>query len=126
MRKTCVDSVSKILYLYSCPTLTKAEVEQRVADAVQGLGLSRVADNRIGTVIQRGISGGQKRRVTIGNAVVKQPSVLFLDEPTSGLDSATAYEVMSLIKKLALQLNMAVIATIHSPNWETCMFIESP
>ena len=85
---------------------------------VSGLGLSHVASNRIGTPIQRGISGGQKRRVTIGCSLVTLPRVLFLDEPTSGLDISTAYEVMKAIKNLAKQHNIAVLATIHSPNWE--------
>ena len=55
----------------------------------------RPAYNRIGTAVQRGISGGQKRRVTLGASLVTLPRILFLDEPTSGLDSRTSYEVMS-------------------------------
>ena len=90
---------------------------------VAGLGLGRVASNRIGTPIQRGISGGQKRRVTIGTSLASRPSILFLDEPTSGLDSATSYEVMSTIKQMALQHGIIVVATIHSPSWDTiCLF----
>ena len=58
------------------------------------LGLTDVARNRIGNAVQRGVSGGQKRRVTIGSALVTRPRILFLDEPTSGLDSRTSYEVM--------------------------------
>lgn len=73
---------------------TAAELQSRVSSTIAGLGLSHVAQNRIGTPIQRGISGGQKRRVTIGNSLVTLPRILFLDEPTSGLDSATAHEVM--------------------------------
>ncbi len=54
-----------------------------------------VANRRIGNAVQRGISGGQKRRVTIGSALVTKPSILLLDEPTSGLDSRTSREVMA-------------------------------
>lgn len=73
---------------------------------MKGLGLSRVASQMIGTPIQRGISGGQKRRVTVGNSLITLPKVLFLDEPTSGLDSQTAFEVISSVKKLAKEYQM--------------------
>lgn len=88
-------------------------------DILTGLGLLQVGKNRIGTPIQRGISGGQKRRVTIGTSLVTLPAILFLDEPTSGLDSATSYEVMSAIRVLSSKHSITVIATIHSPSWET-------
>lgn len=65
------------------PAATHEEVEERVSSALRGLGLSHVADQRIGTPIARGISGGQKRRLTVGCALVMRPRVLFLDEPTS-------------------------------------------
>lgn len=59
------------------------------------MGLTDVANNRIGTPIQRGISGGQKRRVTIASAVVSRPRILLCDEPTSGLDSTTSMKVIA-------------------------------
>lgn len=62
------------------------------------MGLTDVANNRIGTPIQRGISGGQKRRVTIASAVVSRPRVLLCDEPTSGLDSTTSMKVIASSK----------------------------
>lgn len=102
------------------PNEPRAVINERVDSLLQGLGLAAVADNLIGTPVQRGISGGQKRRVTIGNGLVSFPRVLFLDEPTSGLDSATAFEVLSSIRNLARAQNLIVVATIHSPNWETC------
>lgn len=77
------------------PGTSKAEINRRVARTLKELGLTDVAHNRIGNAVQRGVSGGQKRRVTIGSALVTRPRVLFLDEPTSGLDSRTSYEVMS-------------------------------
>ena len=54
---------------------------------------------KIGTPIQKGISGGQKRRVSIASQIITSPSILFLDEPTSGLDSVASREVISTIKK---------------------------
>ncbi|PWN31519.1 P-loop containing nucleoside triphosphate hydrolase protein [Meira miltonrushii] len=94
------------------------EVKERTKMVLKGLGLSEVANNRIGTPIKRGISGGQKRRVTIGCSLVSMPKVLFLDEPTSGLDIHTAFEVMSSISSFAKRYDIAVCATIHSPNWD--------
>lgn len=58
------------------------------------LGLTDVAHQRIGNAVQRGISGGQKRRVTLGAALVTMPRILLLDEPTSGLDSRASREVI--------------------------------
>lgn len=95
-----------------------AQVNERVDAVLDGLGLRSVADHRIGTPIQRGISGGQKRRVTIGCSLVALPPILFLDEPTSGLDIQTAYEVMHNIQQFSQAHNIAVVTTIHSPNWD--------
>lgn len=92
-------------------------------DVLTGLGLVGVAANRIGTPIQRGISGGQKRRVTIGASLVSRQPILWLDEPTSGLDAATSFEVISAIRSLAIKHSLTIVATIHSPSWETiCLF----
>lgn len=95
---------------------SESDVKARVDIVLHGLGLFSVADNKIGTPIQRGVSGGQKRRVTIACSLVAMPRVLFLDEPTSGLDIHTAYEVMSSISRFARQYDIAICATIHSPN----------
>ncbi|TPX54706.1 hypothetical protein PhCBS80983_g05815 [Powellomyces hirtus] len=116
-------TVSETLYYaarLSLPSsLSYGDVEQRINETLAQLGLSRVADNLIGTPIQRGISGGQKRRVTIGSALITKPVILFLDEPTSGLDSDTTFHVMSSLKNLAKTQNVIIIATIHQPNYDT-------
>lgn len=70
-------------------------IRERVTNTITELGLADVSNNRIGNAVQRGISGGQKRRVTIGSALVTMPRILLLDEPTSGLDSRTSREVMA-------------------------------
>ncbi|KAF8495061.1 P-loop containing nucleoside triphosphate hydrolase protein [Gautieria morchelliformis] len=94
------------------------DLDAHIDATLLSLGLQDVANNRVGTPLQRGISGGQKRRVTIACSVVSRPRVLVLDEPTSGLDSGSAREVMSSLKRLARDTNMVCIATIHQPNWE--------
>ncbi len=100
------------------PSTSNDEIDRRTDLVIADLGLSGVAGQRIGTPIQRGVSGGQKRRVSIGCSLVTLPRILFLDEPTSGLDTFTAHEVVMAIRNLAKRHNIAVLATIHSPNWE--------
>lgn len=73
-------------------------VEQlaRPSQVIQGLGLSRVGDNVIGTVLKRGLSGGEKRRTSVGQELVVKQALAFLDEPTSGLDGTAAYDVIKV------------------------------
>lgn len=91
--------------------------EKRVEEVIEELGLSSCRDTRIGTVFQKGVSGGQKRRVSMGVELISKPQILFLDEPTSGLDSAAAYHVINVCKKLASG-GHTVICTIHQPSSE--------
>ena len=79
---------------------------------IKDLGLTKCADTRIGNVMIRGISGGERKRTSIGVELLTNPSIIFLDEPTTGLDSSTAFNVMDLMKKIALN-GRTVITTIH-------------
>jgi ABC-type multidrug transport system ATPase subunit/ABC-type multidrug transport system permease subunit len=92
--------------------------DQKVSRALQvmkELGLSHAADTRIGDGIDRGVSGGEKRRVSIGIELIANPRLLFLDEPTSGLDAYTAYGIMESISILAYREARTVIMTLHQP-----------
>ena len=60
----------------------------------------------------RGISGGERKRTSIGVELLTNPSIIFLDEPTTGLDSSTAFNVMDLLKRISLN-GRTVISTIH-------------
>lgn len=71
-----------------------ADKKAAVEHVIDTLALDTCRNTVIGSATQRGISGGQSKRVNIGLALVSSPSVLFLDEPTTGLDSFTASEVM--------------------------------
>ncbi|KAI9342049.1 hypothetical protein DFJ73DRAFT_843020 [Zopfochytrium polystomum] len=87
----------------------------RVNRIIDDLGLSHVADSRIGGFGNRGISGGEKRRVSIGVELVTDPPVLLLDEPTSGLDSFNALSVVRTLADLARNQGKTIIITIHQP-----------
>ena len=65
----------------------------------------------VGTPIRKGLSGGQKRRVSVASQLITGPKILFLDEPTSGLDSQASWEVISFVKEVAKRNN--VITPFH-------------
>ncbi|KAJ7246166.1 P-loop containing nucleoside triphosphate hydrolase protein [Mycena haematopus] len=115
---TVRESVSYALRLH-LPMLSRREAAARVDRVLTALGLQSCSHQRIGTPISRGVSGGQKRRVTAACAMVTFPRILLLDEVTSGLDSTSAREVMSAIRTLAVAEGMIVIATIHQPALDT-------
>lgn len=78
-------------------------------------GLGDCADTPIGNSARKGISGGEKRRVSIAIQLLSRPKILFLDEPTSGLDSATSISILQLLKELAMH-GTTIVATIHQPS----------
>ena len=82
--------------------LTRAEKEERVNKVISQLGLEGCRNTKIGSALSRGISGGQRKRVSIGIELVSDPEILFLDEPTSVLDAFNAFSVFfqSLIEKI--------------------------
>ncbi|KAJ3249108.1 hypothetical protein HDU78_007070 [Chytriomyces hyalinus] len=87
----------------------------RVDEVLETLGLSHVAHSRVGGFGQRGISGGERRRVSIGVELVTSPGILFLDEPTSGLDSFNAHAVIEALHTLAHVHSKTVVFTVHQP-----------
>lgn len=89
----------------------------RVEALMTELGLTHVAASRIGNESIRGVSGGERRRVSIGVDVIHDPAVLILDEPTSGLDSAAALHVCSMLRSMAVFRNRTIILSIHQPGY---------
>jgi len=97
------------------PELDKAAHAAAVDQLIHAVGLEDFQNVRAGNEITRGLSSGNKRRLSVALALVKQPSILFLDEPTSGVDSASAVRMMTFLKKVAAESNIAVVCTIHQP-----------
>eukprot|EP00475_Leptophrys_vorax_P023598 TRINITY_DN3229_c0_g1_i3.p1 TRINITY_DN3229_c0_g1~~TRINITY_DN3229_c0_g1_i3.p1 ORF type:complete len:687 (+),score=141.68 TRINITY_DN3229_c0_g1_i3:16-2076(+) len=95
--------------------MSASERAKRVEEVIGELGLRKVENTFIGNEIKRGISGGERKRVSVALEVMRDVSVLFLDEPTSGLDSFVAYNTIEVLKMLAQKHQMTIICTIHQP-----------
>ncbi|XP_020595152.1 ABC transporter G family member 23, partial [Phalaenopsis equestris] len=92
---------------------------------IQELGLAHIADSFIGDEETRGISGGEKKRVSIGVDIIHNPPILLLDEPTSGLDSSSALQLIHLLTSLSAQKNQILILTIHQPSYRILKHIST-
>ncbi|XP_022749325.1 ABC transporter G family member 10-like [Durio zibethinus] len=95
----------------------RKEASSRVKGLLKELGLEHVAASRIGEGSNNGISGGERRRVSIGVDLVHDPVVILIDEPTSGLDSASALQIVTLLKSMAVNHGKTIILTIHQPGF---------
>ncbi|XP_060071472.1 ATP-binding cassette sub-family G member 5-like [Ylistrum balloti] len=111
---TVRETLTYAAYLRMPGDSTHQQVEEKVDKIIHQMGLSTVADTKIGGTIVRGISGGEKRRVTIGVQLLQDAKVLLLDEPTTGLDSCTAKSLMSRLRTIA-ESGTSVLVTIHQP-----------
>ncbi|GMK58369.1 hypothetical protein CspeluHIS016_0504010 [Cutaneotrichosporon spelunceum] len=94
--------------------LTRENIEVIVEQTLDELGLRDAADTVVGGPLRKGISGGERRRLSIGCVLVTLPSVLILDEPTSGLDAFTAYLLLQTLSNLARR-GRTVILSLHAP-----------
>ncbi|KAF7713036.1 Uncharacterized protein PECH_002163 [Penicillium ucsense] len=92
--------------------MTREEKNRRAEEILYKLGLGECADNLVGSELIKGISGGEKRRVTIAIQILTDPKVLLLDEPTSGLDAFTAMSIIEVLQGLAAE-GRTLIMTIH-------------
>ncbi|XP_059454070.1 ABC transporter G family member 22-like [Corylus avellana] len=96
-------------------TFTREQKKKRAMNVISELGLDRCQDTLIGGTFVRGVSGGERKRVCIGNEILLNPSLLFLDEPTSGLDSTTAFRIGQILQNIA-KGGKTVVTTIHQPS----------
>ncbi|XP_025210297.1 ATP-binding cassette sub-family G member 8 isoform X1 [Theropithecus gelada] len=95
-------------------TFSQAQRDKRVEDVIAELRLRQCADTRVGNTYVRGVSGGERRRVSIGVQLLWNPGILVLDEPTSGLDSFTAHNLVKTLSRLA-KGNRLVLISLHQP-----------
>ncbi|TYJ37544.1 hypothetical protein E1A91_A05G383700v1 [Gossypium mustelinum] len=97
-------------------TSSKSKKKMRVQVLIDQLGLRNAAKTIIGDEGHRGVSGGERRRVSIGIDIIHDPIILFLDEPTSGLDSTSAFMVVKVLQRIA-QSGSIVVMSIHQPSY---------
>lgn len=97
-------------------TMSRSRKRARVQALMGQLDLLGAAKTVIGDEGHRGVSGGERRRVSIGMDIVHDPVLLFLDEPTSGLDSTSAYMVVKVLQRIA-RSGSVVIMSIHQPSY---------
>lgn len=96
---------------------TENELDILTNRILAALGLTDCADTYIGGPLLKGISGGERKRTSVGVELVVKPTEIFLDEPTSGLDSYSATQVMELLHKVS-NAGTSVLFTIHQPSSE--------
>jgi ABC-type multidrug transport system ATPase subunit len=97
-----------------CST-TEDELDSLTTQMLNELGLAECADTVVGGPLLKGISGGERKRTSVGVEIVVKPAMVFLDEPTSGLDSFSAFQCCQILKKVA-NSGASVLFTIHQPS----------
>ncbi|UKN02824.1 ATP-binding cassette domain-containing protein [Paracrocinitomix mangrovi] len=90
-------------------------IAKRVLKTLSSLGLYETKDLKVGSPLEKTISGGQRKRLNIALELIREPSVLFVDEPTSGLSSRDSENIMDLLKELALKGKL-IFVVIHQPS----------
>ncbi|KAF2070274.1 hypothetical protein CYY_008406 [Polysphondylium violaceum] len=96
--------------------LTSEDKKEIVDDTMELLGLTKARNTVVGNNLLRGISGGQKKRVTIGVNVIKGSNLILMDEPTSGLDSSTSFEIMTYLKQIVVYGYSPALVSLLQPS----------
>lgn len=97
--------------------LSEEEINEKVIKTLSSLGLLERRDLKVGSPLNKTISGGQRKRLNIALELIREPSILFVDEPTSGLSSRDSENVMDLLRELALKGKL-IFVVIHQPSSE--------
>ncbi len=114
---TAEEVITHSAYMRLPADMPLKEKDELIRDVIDSLGLTCVQDSIIGDELKRGISGGQRKRVSVGIEIVAMPSFLCLDEPTSGLDSVASLALVKTLKELAMQ-GVTIIAVLHQPKYD--------
>jgi len=91
--------------------------ESKTQKLIKAVGLEKVADRKVGDS-QKGISGGERKRLSIALELAAERNLLFLDEPTSGLDAGTAFDLLDCLSELVRKHHLSAILSIHQPSEE--------
>ena len=95
--------------------LTEEEINTKVDITLRNLGLYEIRDMKVGSPLNKKISGGQRKRLNISLELIREPAIMFLDEPTSGLSSRDSENILDLLKELALKGKLLFVV-IHQPS----------
>ncbi|MBT6515963.1 MAG: ATP-binding cassette domain-containing protein [Crocinitomicaceae bacterium] len=95
--------------------LSDSKISLMVMDTLNAIGLSEAKNLKVGSPLEKTISGGQRKRLNIALELIREPSVMFVDEPTSGLSSRDSENIMDLLKELALKGKL-IFVVIHQPS----------
>lgn len=95
--------------------ISKDNLSTKVLKMLVSLGLNEIKDIKVGSPLNKKISGGQRKRLNIALELIREPQILFVDEPTSGLSSKDSENVMDLFKELSLKGKL-VFVVIHQPS----------
>lgn len=98
--------------------LTQKEIDAKVDTMIHTLGLKDCQHRMVGGMFIPSISGGERKRTSIGVELITNPRVILLDEPTSGLDASNALKLIQLLKKEAKLRKAIVVCSIHQPSSE--------
>ncbi len=94
---------------------SKFRITKMVIEMLKSLGLYEIRYMKVGSPLNKKISGGQRKRLNIALELIREPTVLFVDEPTSGLSSRDSENIMDLLKELTLK-NKLIFVVIHQPS----------
>ena len=96
--------------------MSKDQVEKTVDSLIKELNLQECENTMVGGTFLPKISGGERKRTSLGYEMITDPRLVFLDEPTSGLDSANAMSIIKLLKKETQLRGCSIMCSLHQPS----------